>query len=186
MAESEILDQVDKDGNIIGQARRSVFHSDPTKIHAVVHCWLLNSKGEILWQQRSLQKATSPGAWDMSCGGHILSGQKPEETLRRELEEELGLVDVNFNLVEKYVLTHKTQTELIYLYYGIIDTLTTEMKLQKEEVEQVEWIDPSIAQTLALSGERECTDFVFTQITKILRHLAFKNERKLNVKYPEL
>ena len=178
MSEFEILDQVDKNGNVIGQAPRNIFHSDPSKIHAVVHCWLFNNKGEILWQQRSFQKDTSPGFWDMSCGGHILSGHKPEETLRRELEEELGLVDVDFHLVDKYIFNHKTQTELVYLYYGIIDCPISEIKIQKKEVEQVEWIDPSVAQKLVLDGKRESTDFVFTQITKILRYLAFENKDK--------
>lgn len=178
MAESEILDQVDEQGNVIGQAPRSVFHSDPSKIHAVVHCWLFNSKGEVLWQQRSLQKATSPGKWDMSCGGHILSGSEPDETLEREFEEELGLTNIDFHLVEKYVLSHKTQTELIYLYYGIVDTPISDMKLQVEEVEQVEWIDPDKAQQMVLDGERESTQFVFSQITKILRHIAFKDGRE--------
>lgn len=60
MAESELLDQVDEQGNVIGKAKRSEFHSDPSKIHAVVHCWLFNKEGQILWQQRSLQKAISP------------------------------------------------------------------------------------------------------------------------------
>jgi isopentenyldiphosphate isomerase len=173
MSENEILDQVNEQGEVIGQAPRSVFHSNPEMIHSVVHCWLFNREGEILWQQRSLQKTTSPGKWDMSCGGHILSGHTPDQTLSKELEEELGLREVDFKFVEKYIQKHQSQTELIYLYYAFLDKDITDMKLQKEEVERVEWIDPSIAQQKVIDGERESTNFVFTQITKILQSMSF-------------
>lgn len=175
MSESEILDQVDEQGNVIGKAQRSVFHSDPSKIHAVVHCWLFNNSGEILWQQRSMQKTTSPGKWDMSCGGHILSGDTPEKTLEKELNEELGLKNVDIQLVDKYIQGNEKQTELIYLYYAIIDTPIAQMQLQTEEVERVEWIDPSIAQQLVIDENRESTDFIFSQVTKILKHIVFEN-----------
>ena len=170
MAETEILDQVDENGKVIGQAPRSVFHSSPNMIHAVVHCWLFSNKGNILWQQRSMQKVTSPWKWDMSCGGHILSGHNPETTLKRELEEELGLTDIEVKFIEKYIHGNDTQTELIYLYYGIIDE-TTEFRLQKDEVEKVEWIKPSVAQQKVLDGERDSTDFIFREVTRILEYL---------------
>ncbi len=77
MSESEILDIVDKNGKILGQAPRSKFHNDNSLIHSVIHCWVFNSKGQILWQQRSKKKKMAPGKWDVSCGGHILSGDTP-------------------------------------------------------------------------------------------------------------
>jgi hypothetical protein len=109
----------------------------------------------------------------MSCGGHILSGDTPDSTLKRELEEELGIVSIKPKLVDKYVLTHTTQSELIYLYYAITEFEPSQLDLQKEEVEKVEWIDPSEAQRMVLEEERESTQFVFTQITKILNFIAF-------------
>ncbi len=174
MADSELLDQVDKNGKVIGRAQRSVFHSDPSMIHPVVHCWLFNSDGEVLWQQRSLEKTISPGKWDMSCGGHILSGHKPEETMKRELEEELGLTNVELKFAEKYIISKETQKELVYLFYAVIKKDISIITLQKEEVEKVEWIDPSVAQQMVLEGKRESTEFIFTQIPKILKVLGFK------------
>lgn len=84
MAEHELIDKVDREGNIVGTAPRSEFHKNPNLIHRVVHCWIFNSNGQILWQQRSLKKVQSPGKWDMSCGGHVLSGDEPNDTLIRE------------------------------------------------------------------------------------------------------
>lgn len=175
MAEDEILDQVDKDGNVIGQAPRHVFHSNPSMIHPVVHCWVFNKKGEVLWQQRSLQKATSPGKWDMSCGGHILSGHNAEETIVRELDEELGLKNIKCTLVDRYIRGNEKQTEFVYLYFAIADVDVSELTLQEIEVEKVEWIDPSLAQDMVLKGERESTEYIFSQVTKILTYRLLNN-----------
>ncbi|MDP2860775.1 MAG: NUDIX domain-containing protein, partial [bacterium] len=121
--DSEILDVVDEEGNIIGQAPRKECHRNPELIHRVAHCWLFNPRGQVLWQKRSLKKDNSPGYWDMSCGGHVPTGETPEETLKRELKEELGIRDVNFHFAERFLRKDRAgkQTELIYLYYGIVD-----------------------------------------------------------------
>lgn len=91
MPKLEILDSVDKSGRILGQATGDEFHRNPKLIHRVVHCWIFNKKGQLLWQQRSLTKKLSPGKWDMSCGGHIPHNEQPKDTLKQELHEELGI-----------------------------------------------------------------------------------------------
>ena len=170
MSPSEILDIVDEKGKVIGQASRAECHSNPKLIHQVSHCWIFNNKGQILWQLRSLKKLEGPGAWDMSCGGHVPTGEKPDITLQRELKEELGLENVDFNFVEKYVRGNEKQTELIYLYYAIVDKTETEFVIQKDEVEKVKWIDVHEAQTLYKEGKVESTEFVISQVSRILQH----------------
>jgi len=70
----------------------------------------------------------------MSCGGHILSEDTPELTIKRELEEELGLTNLKTKLVDKYVFSHASQSELIYLYYAIADFDPSKLKLQKKRL----------------------------------------------------
>jgi isopentenyl-diphosphate delta-isomerase type 1 len=178
MSETEILDIVDVDGNVIGQAPRSEFHKNPNIIHSVVQCWIFNSKGQILWQQRSMKKAQAPGKWDMSCGGHVLSGQTPEDTLIKEFEEELNIKDAKTFFVEKYIRTHQTQTELIYLYYATTDAKESDFKLQEDEVEKVEWIDIDKAINMVVNKERDATDWIFTQVPKILQKVFSENFKK--------
>lgn len=176
MKQSELLDVVNKNGKVIGQATRDEVHSNPDLIHKVVHCWIFNSKGEVLWQQRSFQKTESPGKWDMSCGGHVLSGENPKETLQRELKEELGIINQNPKLVKKYIQGDQNQTELIYLYYLTLDQPIEKFTLQTEEVNRVEWIDPQVAQDLTKKGEREATDFIFSQVDIILEILNIESD----------
>lgn len=179
MAESELLDIVDENGQVIGQATRSECHHNPKLIHPVVHCWLFNPQGQILWQQRSLQKVLSPGRQDMSCGGHVLSNYSPDETITRELLEELGVQEANPIFVQKYIDGDENQTELIYLYYAVLSIPESEFVLQDEEVERIEWIDVNKAMIMAVSGERDSTHWIFDQIPRIYNKI-FKDKFRSN------
>lgn len=169
----EILDVVDANGTVISQAIRWECHQDPSLIHRVAHCWIFNSSGQVLWQLRSPGKDSSPGLWDMSCGGHVAHGETPESTLSRELREELGLTRVKYKFVEKYLRTSADarQTELIYLYYAVVDKPADKFVIPEAEVEQVRWIDVAEAQMLYLGGQVPATDFIVTQVSRILQYI---------------
>jgi isopentenyl-diphosphate delta-isomerase type 1 len=177
MKNDEQLDLVNENGEVVGQAPRSECHSNPELIHQVVHIWIFNSNGQVLWQQRSLQKKESPGKWDMSCGGHIPAGEKPLDGLIREVKEELGIENIKPHFVERYLQGNDKQTEMIYLYYLIINKKETEFVLQKEEVEQVKWFDINQALSLANSKKVDSTDWIFTQMPRILQYIM-KNHVK--------
>ncbi len=80
-------------------------------------------------------------------------------------------------LWKKYIKGNNTQTELIYLYYAVINQPAEIFTLQKEEVERVEWIDIDKAMMLVVNKEREATSFIFTQVPRILQRI-FKNQIK--------
>lgn len=50
------------------QKSRWAVHADGDW-HRVAHIWLINSRGEILLQRRTLTKRTHPGMLDVSCAG---------------------------------------------------------------------------------------------------------------------
>lgn len=52
-------------------------------------CLILNKKNEILLQKKDGGYPWFPGKWCL-FGGEIEKGEKPKETLERELKEELG------------------------------------------------------------------------------------------------
>ena len=48
-------------------------------------------------------------------------GETPEQALRREAAEELGITDFKAVFVEKYVFDSKRESELVYVNYTIYD-----------------------------------------------------------------
>jgi len=172
--EDELLPQVDEKGMVIGSNTREAFHKNPKIIHPVIQCWIFNSKGQILWQRRSFKKETSPGMWDISCGGHIRFGESVKTALKRELAEELGIHNSKPVFVETYIARQEQQTEFVYLCYIVLDCNITDFVLQEEEVIQVQWIDVWKAQLQYISKEVEATDFVISGVSRILQFLAAK------------
>ncbi|OAB41457.1 NUDIX hydrolase [Paenibacillus glacialis] len=67
--------------------------------HQTFHCWVYrNTKGQspsLLFQLRDSKKDTYPSLLDISCAGHLVTGESAEDGVR-ELKEELGL-DVSFD-----------------------------------------------------------------------------------------
>ncbi|MCU0473305.1 MAG: NUDIX domain-containing protein [Bacteroidales bacterium] len=110
---------VDEDGNEISRAPRSICHDGKSMLlHPVVHFHLFNEKGELFLQKRSKTKDLLPGKWDTSVGGHISPGERVEEALRRESEEELGIKDISFQLIKKYIWESQRERELVYSFRG--------------------------------------------------------------------
>lgn len=59
------------------------------RVHDCVGALLVRD-GKVLLGRRAADRAWLPGAWDL-FGGHVEPGETPEEALRRELAEELGI-----------------------------------------------------------------------------------------------
>jgi isopentenyldiphosphate isomerase len=115
----ELFPVVDPDGNEISMAPRSLCHDGLSMLlHPVVHLHLFNERGELYLQLRSKTKDLLPGYWDTSVGGHMDPGETPEEALRREALEELGLQDFTFGLIDKYIWKSIRERELVYSFTG--------------------------------------------------------------------
>ena len=89
----EILEVVDKNGNVLELAKRSEIHGNPSLLHRVVHILVFDGKGRILLQKRSLNKDVAPGKWDTSVGGHVNPGEDILDAAKREMKEELGIAE---------------------------------------------------------------------------------------------
>ena len=113
--QQEIFPIVDESGKITGSATRGECHSGSKLLHPVVHLHVFNSKGDIYLQRRPDWKDIQPGKWDTAVGGHIDYGEAPEEALRREVREELGITDFIPEFVDKYVFESERERELVYV-----------------------------------------------------------------------
>ena len=113
--QQEIFPIVDENGKIIGSATRGECHGGSKLLHPVVHLHLFNSKGDVYLQKRPAWKDIQPGKWDTAVGGHIDYGEAPEEALRREVREELGIADFKSEFLGKYVFESPRERELVYV-----------------------------------------------------------------------
>ena len=133
----ELLDIYDNEGNktgkVIKRGDKSVQLSENEHI-AVAVIFIENSKGEFLMQKTSTEK----GGLFSSTGGHIDSGETPLSTIRREVEEELG-INVDNDTIEEYgfILYDKP---LRYMFYLKKDIDINDIKVQEEEVEYVKYM----------------------------------------------
>ena len=126
----------------LGIKSRSFCHGgNPGVYHKSVWIWIVNSKGEILVQKRALTKKKGPGKWDMSSAGHIDAGESCLQGCVRETTEELG-IDVkeeDFIFLKDFI--NQRGLEIVQVYLLKKDINIADVKLQKEEVECIKWLN---------------------------------------------
>ena len=140
----EYLDVLDAQGNLTGQKKlRSEVHKDEDW-HRLAFVWIMNSHGELLIQKRSMGKDANPGRWDASCGGHVIAGGTSLATAIKELKEELGITTSESQL--EYLFSTKEQPEsntekqFVDVFLLRSDTPLSQLKLQKEEIDEVRYL----------------------------------------------
>lgn len=120
----ELFPVVDEDGNEISLAPRNICHNGRSMLlHPVVHLHLFNEKGELYLQKRAATKDLLPGKWDTSVGGHVSPGEAPGKALEREAAEELGLKNIRYRFIKKYIWESALERELVYSYSGSSDNM---------------------------------------------------------------
>jgi isopentenyldiphosphate isomerase/intracellular septation protein A len=125
---------VDEQGNVIGKAPRSVCHDGKSRLlHPVVHLHLFDSTGKIFLQKRSMNKDIQPGKWDTSVGGHIRPGEIIEDALSREINEEIGLRNVQSRFLGKYIWESEREKELTFSF---ISESSESPAINKNEIDE--------------------------------------------------
>ena len=109
----EMLEVVDKNGNVVGLVRRSEAHGNPALIHRVVHVLVFDREGGLLLQKRSMNKDVAPGKWDTSVGGHVHPGEDILEAAKRETKEELGITGCSLSFLYSYLFSNHIESELV-------------------------------------------------------------------------
>ncbi|OQX00729.1 diadenosine tetraphosphate hydrolase [Candidatus Parcubacteria bacterium A4] len=83
------------------------------------------------------------GHWDFPKG-HIEKGEKIEETVRREIEEETGIRDIGFitGFKEWFKYFYKKDGKLVFkiVTFFLVETKTEEVKISPEHI-SYEWLD---------------------------------------------
>lgn len=129
---------VDKDDNFIKYKNRT--DRNPEDIIRITGLWVFNEIGNVLLAQRSFKKQDSAGLWGPAVAGTVEEGETYESNIYKEAEEEIGLKDYNFMPVEKVVYMSKNGGRCCQVYTVKIPH-DYNFKVQKDEVERVEWFD---------------------------------------------
>jgi 16S rRNA (adenine1518-N6/adenine1519-N6)-dimethyltransferase len=113
--DGEIFDVVDERDQVIGQATRKEVH-EKRLLHRAVHVFVLNRRGDLLLQRRSMLKDAHPGVWDSSVSGHLDSGEDYATAAVRELGEEMGISGVEPQEIAVIPPSEATGWEHVRLY----------------------------------------------------------------------
>jgi len=156
---------VDEDDNVIGKATRSECHRRGL-IHRSVYIIVMNDKGEVFLQKRSMKKDLYPGCYACSATGHVEYGESYEEAARRELKEELG-IESPLKKICKFKCFFEIEREISVLYVchhnGPFD-------LNSEEIESGEFLSIEEIKKALENGTR---NFAYGSILALKKFLEY-------------
>ncbi|MFW0715380.1 isopentenyl-diphosphate Delta-isomerase [Pedobacter sp. N23S346] len=139
MEEQVIL--VDVNDSPIGQMGKLEAHQKG-ELHRAFSIFIFNTKGELLLQQRALDKYHSGGLWTNTCCSHPRPGEDNLAAANRRLMEEMGM---KADLTGVFNFTYRAEFEsgLIeheydHVFFGKSDLLPI---INKEEVERYKYMN---------------------------------------------
>lgn len=100
----EMIDVLDENGIKTGEV---LTRKEVHKLglwHKVVAIAIIDQQNKVLLQQRSFEKDTDAGKWDIAAAGHVSAGQHSKEAAIRETYEEIGFKIKEDDL--EYLLTY--------------------------------------------------------------------------------
>lgn len=86
----EILDVVDANDEVVGQARRGDVYTQGMR-HRCAFIQVRDTQGRLFIHRRTPIKLVFPSLYDMFVGGVVGAGETYDEAALREAEEELGV-----------------------------------------------------------------------------------------------
>ncbi len=132
---------IDEKDNITGYNEKSLVHREGL-LHRAFSIFILNSKKELLIQQRKHDKYHSGGLWSNTCCGHFTSGIDMVKQAEKRLHEEMGIhcqLNWIFNYRYSVLLNNGLkENELVYAYSGFCDENPLP---DREEVNDWRWVN---------------------------------------------
>lgn len=128
---------VDENDKVITTKERGTL-DHPHDIYRATQFWLMNSKGEFLLTQRSLDKEIDPGLWMPAASGTVNVDETYDSNIIKEIQEEIGLTNLILIKGDKILVSHVRRIYIQY-YYSFKDIEIDDLTLQVSEVETAKW-----------------------------------------------
>ena len=161
---------VDSDNNEIGTMEKQEAHQR-SLLHRAFSVFIFNPKGELMLQQRALDKYHSGGLWTNTCCSHPRAGETTLDAAHRRLMEEMGF---DCELTEKFSFIYQTpfdnglsEHELDFVFTGVFEGMP---KINPAEVASYRWITLD-----ALQKERQESPEQFTSWFQIILKEYFEH-----------
>ncbi len=164
---------VDEDDNVIGAASREECHSNAKLIHRSVYVFLVNSRGEILIQKRSVNKDLYPGFYTASATGHVNYGEDYDAAAKRELKEELG-VDAPLRRLCRVKSFSDVEREISMIYVCRYDG---PIRFDRNEIDEVIFMSVDDIERSLKTGDKKFAYGFKVAFKEFLRHRSLKNSR---------
>ncbi len=168
---AEWLTIFNDDGINIGIKERDQVHLDGDW-HETFHCWLFETDHQrinLYFQKRSHTKKDFPSLYDITCAGHIDQDEKVIEAGLRELQEELGVIlkekdiiyDADFK--ETIQLDSFFDREICHLFFMNLTECKLNLLNIGDEVESIAKVDINLFEQLI---KKERMDIPMLELTK--------------------
>ena len=135
----EMVDLYDENRLPLGRTAERYAPKGEGEYRVVVHICVFDSRGRLLIQQRSREKAVWPEAWDVSAAGGVDAGETSRQAAEREFREELGVALDLTGVRPSCTVNFDGGFDDFFLVERDLDLSAA--VLQREEVAQVRWAE---------------------------------------------
>ncbi len=153
----ELIDVIDVNRNKLGYTKERHEKLEDYEYNAGVELWnFYNHK--LLLTQRALNKS-HPGMWEVPGGG-VLAGESSDDTVKREILEEIGYtLDNNYELIGTSL--HPKKNHYVDVYKSNINIELDKCHLQDDEVSDIKYVTKE--EFLLLNSENKIVKTVFNR-----------------------
>jgi len=156
---AELIVFVDENGQPTGETgEKLASHTANTRLHLAFSCYVFDDKGKVLVTRRALTKKVWPGVWTNTVCGHPGPGEDMIAAMSRRLQDELGMLAKDFQVVlPKY--SYRTprfngiiENEFCPVYFA---RANSDIRPNPEEVAEYKWLKwrEFVAQAAADKGD---------------------------------
>ena len=113
--------------------------------HRCSHAVVITYNNFIIFQRRSREKDVSPGALDISVGGHVKDTNTYEEALFYEMYEELGIERDDTSKITEICVYENRYSDAEKNFFSIEARKVFEIQLRDNAFNKIRFIDNEVA-----------------------------------------